>query len=396
MNRTENVKTERRIGLYWKILLVIAAIWAVFFALSFIKSFDDWYVNHILPAVNNVVARIFDIFPFAVGEYVMYIGAVVAAVTVLLSLALGIRRLVLKIRKKEAKKVAFYRVYMKGILVIAVYFLWTYLFHWWIPYNGHVMGEEPERRGYTAEEYLYVLNLVGERFRAAQNAVPRGEDRRIIYPDRETAYRAVVASMEKLSERYPRLKGYYASPKAARCSDVLDWMGIGGFTYPFTMEITYNKYVDNLYWYTMVAHETAHYKGFYKENEGEFLGILAGVVSDDPIAAYSGCDCAYYDLFAAYFNCLTQSYGLQGAMEILKKTPIAGPDTELLNFDEYEAELAAEEAYAADDHPLQEYSDTAADVADTGWDVQENVVQENYYDDSTRLIMDYFLGLRQE
>ena len=64
--------------------------------------------------------------------------------------------------------------------------------------------------------------------------------------------------------------------------------------------------------------------------------------------------------------------------------------------DEMDAIESAEEAYAADDHPLQEYSDTAADVAETGWETQERISAENYYDDGTRLIMDYFLNQQQK
>ena len=397
---TENVKTKRRSGLYWKILLVAAVIWAVFFALSFIKSFDDWYVNHIFPVIHGVVARIFNVFPFAAGEIIMYAMAVIVAATLILSIVYGIRALIRRIRKKQGQRSRFYRIYMKIVLVLAAWFLWTYLFHWWIPYNGHVVGEEPERKGYTIDEYRYVKNLIGKRCREAQQAVPRDAYGKIIYPDKETAYEAVIRSLQNLSERYPRLKGYYGRPKAAKCSDVLEWMGIGGYTYPYTMEITYNKYVDDFWWYVLIAHETAHYKGFYKENEGEFMGELAAVLSDDPIMRYSGCDEAYFAVLGAFNNALLQEYGWEEGRELitkyLKEDAELAPDWHQITLDEMDAIEAAEEAYAADDHPLQEYSDTAADVAETGWETQERISAENYYDDGTRLIMDYFIGLRQD
>jgi hypothetical protein len=398
--KAENVTKEHRRTLYWRILLVVAAVWAVFFVLSFIKSFDDWYVNHIHPVLHGVVARVFDVFPFAVGEIVMYLTFVFAVVTVILSIVYGVRWLERKVRKKERKKSAFYRNYMKVFLAVFALCLWTYLFHWWIPYNGHVVGEEPKRRGYTAEEYRYVRNLVGARFRAAQEALPRDADGRIIYPDKKTAYEQVVRALKNLSDRYPRLKGFYGQPKAAKCSDVLDWMYIGGYTYPYTMEITYNKYVDNLYWYTLIAHEAAHSKGFYKENEGEFMGDLSCILSDDPITVYSGCDDIYYALESAMCNALVSEFGLEEGTRLYSEYQAEDaefmPDFEQVYLDETDAFRAAKEAYAADDHPLEQYADTASEVADTGWDVQEKVSQENYYDDGTRLIMDYFIGLREK
>lgn len=389
---------RKRIGLFWKILLTAAAIWIVFFALSFNKNFDDWYVNHIFPAIQQAVGRFFGLFPFAVGEIIMYIGAVLVLATVVLSAVVGIRCLVRKFRKQPAKKSAFYRGFMKAVLATAFLFLWAYLFHWWIPYNGHVAGEKTERRGFTAEEYRYVRIQVGLKCMEAMKAVPRDADGRIIYPDKKTAYEAVARSLQKLSDRYPRLSGYYSQPKAALCSDVLDWMGIGGYTYPYTMEITYNKYVDNLYWYELIAHETAHYKGFYKENEGEYIGILACILSDDPLTVYSGCADYYFTVMGDYMNALVDEYGLKEglkrAREAMRSDPDAGLDVDQIALDQADAANAAQEAYEADSHPLEAYSETASDVADTGWEAQEAVASENYYDDADRLLMEYFLGER--
>ena len=398
----EMEKETKKIGLYWKILLVVAAVWGVFFALSFIKSFDDWYVDHIFPAIQQVVGRIFNVFPFAFGEILMYFCALLVLVTVILSLVFGIRWIVRKCRKKSGKRSTFYRVYMKSVLVVAVLFLWAYLFHWWIPYNGHVFGEKNQdrTRGFTAQEYRYVRIQVGIKCMEAMKAIPRDADGRIIYPDKKTAYEVIARTVKKLSDRYPRLKGYYSKPKAALCSDVLEWMYIGGYTYPYTMEITYNKYVNNLYWYTMIAHETAHYKGFYKENEGECMGILACLLSDDPLMVYSGCADYYFTVESKYINAMIEDYGLEEGMKRLKEEFAQDPDYTLdeqqIFLDQEDAARVAQEAYEADSHPLENYSDTAEEVADTGWETQEVIAAENYYDDGYRLIMEYFLKEREE
>ena len=398
----EMEKETKKVGLYWKILLVVAAVWGVFFALSFIKSFDDWYVDHIFPAIQQVVGRIFNVFPFAFGEILMYFCALLVLVTVILSLVFGIRWIVRKCRKKTGKRNTFYRVYMKSVLVVAVLFLWAYLFHWWIPYNGHVFGEKNQdrTRGFTAQEYRYVRIQVGIKCMEAMKAIPRDADGRIIYPDKKTAYEVIARNVKKLSDRYPRLKGYYSKPKAALCSDVLEWMYIGGYTYPYTMEITYNKYVDNLYWYTMIAHETAHYKGFYKENEGECMGILACILSDDPLMVYSGCADYYFTVESKYINAMIEDYGLEEGMKRLKEEFAQDPDYTLdeqqIFLDQEDAARVAQEAYEADSHPLENYSDTAEEVADTGWETQEVIAAENYYDDGYRLIMEYFLKEREE
>ena len=158
--------------------------------------------------------------------------------------------------------------------------------------------------------------------------------------------------------------------------------------------------MDNLYWYTLIAHETAHYKGFYKENEGEHMGMLACILSDDPIMTYSGCDSAYTRLANDFYSALVAEFGEKEGNRLYsqyaKEDADKQPDWEQLYLDETDAVKAAEEQYAADDHPLQEYSETAADVAETGWETQESLEKGNYYDDGTRLIMEYFLGERDK
>ena len=166
------------------------------------------------------------------------------------------------------------------------------------------------------------------------------------------------------------------------------------------MEITYNKYVNNLYWYTMIAHETAHYKGFYKENEGECMGILACLLSDDPLMVYSGCADYYFTVESKYINAMIEDYGLEEGMKRLKEEFAQDPDYTLdeqqIFLDQEDAARVAQEAYEADSHPLENYSDTAEEVADTGWETQEVIAAENYYDDGYRLIMEYFLKEREE
>ena len=392
--QTKKTSKKTEISLYWKILLVVGVVLFSFFLLSLIRPFSDWYVNHVTPALHGVIAPVFNVFPFAFGEIVMYFGAVLVVVTVLLSIVFGVKSLIGKVRRKPAGKSGFYRVYMKTVLAVAVLFLWTYMFHWWIPYSGNVLGDRRISRDnqYTINDFRRVKVILEERIDWAQKAVTRDLDGRIVYPSQEEGFQKVVESMKKLSDRYPRLKGYYGRPKAALCSDVLHWMSIGGYTYPYTMEITFNKYVNKFHWYALIAHEAAHYKGFYKENEGSFIGFLTCVTSDDPLVVYSGCTDVYFQVLSAYANALIAKYGMKDGMAIYKKTMQEDPgfDWDQYYLDEEDAGKQAQEAYAQDSHPLQEYADTAADVADIGWDVQGDFIAENDYSDVLRLIMEYY------
>ena len=115
---------------------------------------------------------------------------------------------------------------------------------------------------------------------------------------------------------------------------------------------------------------------------------------------YSGCADYYFTVESKYINAMIEDYGLEEGMKRLKEEFAQDPDYTLdeqqIFLDQEDAARVAQEAYEADSHPLENYSDTAEEVADTGWETQEVIAAENYYDDGYRLIMEYFLKEREE
>lgn len=84
-------------------------------------------------------------------------------------------------------------------------------------------------------------------------------------------------------------------------------MWIGGYTYPYTMEITGNKYTDKLYYPSLYAHESAHHQGYYRENEANLFEYLACINSDDKVIKYSGFISMYYYVDDAYLIMLGET-----------------------------------------------------------------------------------------
>ena len=177
--------------------------------------------------------------------------------------------------------------------------LFIYTFHWVIPFRSNLLGKSKHKEVQYSEERLRLLRTyIVENLNAVSKQVKRDSEGHIQYDDIDAMYRTVADAMNNISDEYPRLKGYYPPMKAALCSDVLEYMWIGGFTYPYTMEVTYNKYITNLYYPSLLAHESAHHKGYYKENEANFLSYLACTNSEDPIVRYS----AFLDMFKNYLT----------------------------------------------------------------------------------------------
>jgi hypothetical protein len=71
-------------------------------------------------------------------------------------------------------------------------------------------------------------------------------------------------------------------------SGLFTYLGIGGFYFPFTGEANINTWAPPWQQPHTRAHEMSHQRFVASENEANFMGFLAAVHSDEPLARYSG------------------------------------------------------------------------------------------------------------
>ncbi|MBR1816935.1 MAG: DUF3810 family protein [Lachnospiraceae bacterium] len=375
---------KKRPSLYWLIAMIITAIIIVFNIFACFKGFCDFYSEKIYGRIADLIGRIMSIFPFALGEILMYAGAMLFLFLVILAI------LFIFLRKKNMFR-RFAVGYFKMILILFLIILMSYTFNWIIPFRSSLLGiRNHSQREYSAEELRTVRNYMVEQININSELVLRDKDGNIILMDKDTAYNEVTEAMQGISDRYTRLKGYYPKAKPALCSDFLEWMWIGGYTYPYTMEITYNKYTDKLYFPVLLAHEESHHKGYYQENEANFLSFVSCVESDNYYLRYA----AYLDMYSffqdEYCNCLRTVYSDEEIKHILDKEPkICKQAWDDLAY----ASHKANEAYENEKHPMDSLTNVAKDIADEGWSMQEEVLSGNYYDDVVGLVLEYYEGI---
>ncbi|MBQ8922403.1 MAG: DUF3810 family protein [Oscillospiraceae bacterium] len=366
------------------ILIVTASVTALLIALSFSQGFCDWYTDHIYPYPASILGRLTALLPFALGEILMYLSILLIPATVIILLLLFFLR-------RRPKYRRFAAIYGKTLLTAAVCMGFLYTANWLVPFRGSVLGQQVQAEQTYSIDALAALReyAVTELNRAAED-VPRDADGVVIMPDQETIDSAVVRAMQQLSAEYPRLAGYYPPMKDALCSDVLDWMNIGGFTYPFTMELTGNRYVSRLYYPVLYAHESSHHKGYYKEHEANFLSILGCSRSEEPVLRYSAYYEMYYYLDDAYRTSLLAEYEREDAAAIYKA---AAMPAGIVRTDWQRSQAEAEARYAADSHPLKRFSQTAEQAAETGWSTQAKVLKEYNYGGVVGLLLQYYKGI---
>ena len=431
----------KSLSLYTKTILMIITITLIINLVAFSRSFCDFYTKHIYHHIANVISRVTGILPFNLGEIMMYLVMIMAVIMIVALLALLIVLLVRRLAAVYNKKSIglFYKkfrhcvaVYMKVILATLVVTALIYTLNWFIPFRGsgaqvvadmnveataennagandnispeatagestkaneNVSGDNgvdtSDEREYTTEDLFSLRAILINNINSLAEQVDRDENGYI--KQEEDMYEEVVKAMEGLSDIYPILDGYYPKVKLAYCSDILDFMGIGGYTYPYTMEVTINKYTTYMDYGPLVAHEMAHHKGFYTERDANFISFLAGTNSDSRLLAYS----AYrYILSYVTDECYTAANEMydkdpEGTLEFLNKQPELSARVKLddqHNIEEYQKNYEANVNKALEEN----VSRAAKSVADVGWDTQADLLEEKNYDGVVLMLLKYY------
>lgn len=401
---------KKHISAYWRTILILLAAAAALAAVGMFPALCDLYTDHIYGHLCDGISRVTSAIPFALGEILMYIGILALALCFVFPV------LLIFLRKKTGYR-KFCITYLKSFLMTLVCVVLVYMPTWYIPFRGTVLGrgDEPQRTDFSYDEidalYRYIIGGIN----SAAEEIEISPDGKVDLPPEEELQEMAAEAMLSMQEEYPRLAGYYPRVKPAICSDILERMSIGGYNYPYTMEPTCNKYNYPTDKPVMFAHELAHHKGYYKENEANLLGQLALIKSDDPFLRFAG----FYEM---YWYVSEDYYEMQEdiLMQLAESGKIDIPDPfgtaeDITSYQELLLELfgeapeiseravmimnasvdIGEESYDADPHPIDDLpaaQEIISDVSDNGWEIQGNILRENSYDGVVLLLLQYFDG----
>lgn len=92
---------------------------------------------------------------------------------------------------------------------------------------------------------------------------------------------------ENINHVYPALDYGNASIKKSLLTMPLSYMGYSGYLNPITGEAHTNAWINNYKTPVLTLHEMSHQLGFAKENEANFIAIIAGMNHDDLYFQYS-------------------------------------------------------------------------------------------------------------
>lgn len=263
----------------------------IFIAVAFVvngigwlsPAFCEFYVLHIFPLWVGTYGRFTGLFPFSVGEWMLYLGVFLIFLYVLW----GVVTLIFRKRLSHRVKKMFHGygtvlLWILGIVCVIMNLNCFLLYHVPTLKNRYGIGAGKE---YGFDEIALVRDYVVEQANQLSQMMVRDEQGYLVYAGDMKA--EAVKQMRRLGDRFSQLQGYYPYPKPLYTSDFFSQQYIMGYYFPFSLEANYNNrmYISNLP--ASMCHELSHLKGFILEDEANFIGYLACVDSEDDFFRYS-------------------------------------------------------------------------------------------------------------
>ncbi len=283
----------KRLSFYWKSVLIFSAFVLLSLLLSRLPSFCDFYTDHIFPLGLQTYGRITGLFPFSAGEILITVSGVLVLLQIVLVLLLLVshtkkRRLKTATLKKTAGAFpAFVIRYSKCMLAFVLLVIWIMTANCATLYNCSKLAAGGSRdTTYSFEEIREVRNMIVEQCNTLSTKMKRDANGNVVTDG--NINEKIKSAMRGLSAEYPRLSGYYPTPKPVLGSFFMYQAGYDGVYFPFSLEANYNTYISDIRYPHVACHELAHLKGYIYEDEADFIAYLACVGSDDEQLQYAG------------------------------------------------------------------------------------------------------------
>ena len=287
--------------------------------LIFARNFDwfgEFYASRIFPIFPNSIGRLMSIFPIAIFEIILYILALALILFILYFAALMILPSQKVFRRENAKKLGTRAACVVVPLVCTGFLLFTLAAG--INYSRDTFGDLTNRQitPSSPAELLALAEILIANLEELVEEIPVDERRRFTlrYIDANAEARE---AMRLLGEEIPVLAGFYPNAKPIMASRTLSRFNTGGIFIPFTMEATFNRDMPDHQIPFVIAHEFAHFRGFMREDEANFIAYLACRGSESVELRYSGAISALTHVLNAYARVATpQEYA-----DLLQRIP---------------------------------------------------------------------------
>ncbi len=289
----------RRNWLFAGLLLAAFSILLYQLARCFPQQVDRYYTQILFRTINMPLKWLTGLFPFSIGELLLYIGLLWFLFHTLRVFLHTIWNL---LRKQPHP---FHNLGAYGMLCVtlAAFLLSGFVLFGGLNYNSLTFVEKTgyELRESSLEELQALCRELADKAAHAREQLPENGDG-VVQP--ESSLTNLLSSAKEgydtLSLKYDFLGGRYPDPKPVMLSKVMCYFQITGI-YPYLVpEALVNYKTPLVSLPSTICHEMAHQRGFAREDEANYIAYLACIHHSDPLFVYSG----YYLAFTYSMNAL--------------------------------------------------------------------------------------------
>lgn len=243
---------------------------------------EESFSRGIYPVLSSFFGRIFGLLPISVAEialYCMIIGVIVWLVMKIYTI----------VHSQQKRHVILGMLATIGCIGGIAYFLFTIFCG--LNYHRVTFADQSGLtiRPSSPQELAALYSELIEDASTARALLTENEDGVMMLG--QSSYdiaKKTPEAMALAAEDYPMLDGYAPKPKPVLFSRGMSMIDITGIYIPFTFEANVNVDVEAYNIPFTMMHELAHYKGFMREDEANFIAFLACRKMADPVFQYSG------------------------------------------------------------------------------------------------------------
>ncbi len=239
------------------------------------QAVEQWYSNGIYPVISKGFRYAFGWLPFSFGD-VMYAVLIVLAV----------REIVILIRNrfKTIKSFLLRTLAMISIVYFAFHLLWG-MNYYRLPLHKSLSIDNE----YTTQELVSLTEKLLDNSNRLHTQLAVSDSVVVDYAfAKAEIFNKTLNGYEALQEKFPTLQYPPKSIKNSLLRYPLSVMGYSGYLNPITNEAQINGMVPAHRWPVISCHEQAHQLGFAKENEANFMAVMATLNNEDMHFQYSG------------------------------------------------------------------------------------------------------------
>ena len=298
----ENVtKKKRGFAAIWKLCPVrnVLLLLGCLLIVGHMATRKNYALNRTLSerfvrSVHRFLSRVTDLLPFSLAE--MLIALVVIGLTVYI-----IYSLVRMFRRKEWGRQV-YIISMTLLSTVALIY-GSFCLLWGVYYYGDDFMAKSglQKEKISTEQLAEVAAWYAALANEYADQIPRGEDG-VCSLDRQAVLARSPEVYRGLEQSFPCLEGPEVRAKGILCSRVMSYLDFTGFFFPFTAEANVNMDFPSCMLPSTVAHELAHQRGVAKEQEANFVAVLACLDYGDPEYVYAAALLAYTHLGNALYG----------------------------------------------------------------------------------------------